>query len=146
MLIDVSNRPIVKKVFISAWMNSFRWLSDMIAVGVVCLALLLQWCRLIQTHNVVMTVSALLALCEGNPTVTGGFPSRKANKAELWYVHCFLLAWTSCWTNSWGADDLKSHNYNALVGRHWRCFGIMILLSFLLLGCHSNLKISPAAI
>ena len=31
-------------------------------------------------------ISALLALCEGNPPVTGG---------------SLLLAWTSCWTNSW---------------------------------------------
>ena len=33
------------------------------------------------------TVSALLDLCEGNPTVTGGFPSQRASNVELW---CFL--------------------------------------------------------
>ena len=31
--------------------------------------------------------SMLLALCEGNPLVTGEFPSQKASDAELW---CFL--------------------------------------------------------
>ena len=30
------------------------------------------------------TFSALLALCEGNPPVTGGFPLTKASGAELW--------------------------------------------------------------
>ena len=29
------------------------------------------------------TLSALLALCEGNPLVTGGFPSHKVNNVEL---------------------------------------------------------------
>ena len=32
-------------------------------------------------------ISALLALCEGNPPATGGFPFTKASDAELW---CFL--------------------------------------------------------
>ena len=31
--------------------------------------------------------SALLALCEGNPPITGGFPSQSASDAEIW---CFL--------------------------------------------------------
>ena len=33
------------------------------------------------------TFSTLLALCEGNPPVTGGFPSQKTSGAELW---CFI--------------------------------------------------------
>ena len=37
-------------------------------------------------------LSALLALCEGNPPVTGGFPSQKANNAELWFFFLLLLA------------------------------------------------------
>ena len=39
----------------------------------------------IATHDDTMTVdiiSALLALCEGNPPVTGGFPSQRASNAE----------------------------------------------------------------
>ena len=38
-------------------------------------------------HQTETLSSALLALCEGNPPVTGGFPSPKASDAELW---CFL--------------------------------------------------------
>ena len=33
------------------------------------------------------TLSALLALCEGNPPVTGGFPSQRTSDAEL----CFFV-------------------------------------------------------
>ena len=31
------------------------------------------------------TLPALHALCEGNPTVTGGFPSQRAGISDLWY-------------------------------------------------------------
>ena len=37
---------------------------------------------------------ALLALCEGNPPVTGGFPSQRANNAELCYFLCCWPWWT----------------------------------------------------
>ena len=40
------------------------------------------------------------APCEGNPLLTGGFPSQKANNKELWYPLC--LASTSRWTNDSG--------------------------------------------
>ena len=30
------------------------------------------------------TFSALLALCEGNPPITGGFLAQKASDAEFW--------------------------------------------------------------
>ena len=36
------------------------------------------------------TLHVLLALCEGNPLVTSGFPSQRASNAELWYFRC-------CW-------------------------------------------------
>ena len=39
------------------------------------------WCHEIDC------ISALLALCEGNPKVIGGFQSQRASDAELW---CFL--------------------------------------------------------
>ena len=39
-------------------------------------------------HHNMETFSTLLALCEENPPVTGGFPSQRASKADLW---CFLL-------------------------------------------------------
>ena len=35
-------------------------------------------------HDDVTKFSALLAICEGNPPVTGGFPTTKASDAELW--------------------------------------------------------------
>ena len=36
-------------------------------------------------RKIMMTLSALLALCEGNPPVTDGFPSQGASCADLWY-------------------------------------------------------------
>ena len=33
------------------------------------------------------TLSALAALCEGNPSVTSGFPSQRVSDADVW---CFL--------------------------------------------------------
>ena len=35
-------------------------------------------------HNM-GTFAALLALCEGNPLITGGFPSQSSSHALLWY-------------------------------------------------------------
>ena len=43
----------------------------------------------------------------GNPPVTGGFPSQRANNAKLWYFS--ILAWTSFWTNLRVASDLIYH-------------------------------------
>ena len=40
------------------------------------------------------TFSALLALCEGNPLVTGGLPSLMASNAEIW---CFLNKLLTHW-------------------------------------------------
>ena len=39
------------------------------------------------THDNVITwkLSALLALCEGNPPVISGFPSQRASNIELWF-------------------------------------------------------------
>ena len=49
------------------------------------------------------TLSALLALCDGNPLFTGGFPSQRASDFDFF----LFLAWTHCWTNSWVASDLR---------------------------------------
>ena len=47
-------------------------------------------------------LSILLALCEGNPTVTG--------ESIMQRTLIFLLAfWTSCWTNFRVASDLRYH-------------------------------------
>ena len=59
----------------------FQWLA--------CLALwstnLLGTCRWanLQMGIAIISCSALLALCEGNPPVTGGFPSQRASNAEI---------------------------------------------------------------
>ena len=54
------------------------------------------------------TLSALLALYEGNPRVTGGFPSQNANDADL--NVSFDVSWTRCWTNSPMVGDLRRYN------------------------------------
>ena len=54
------------------------------------------------------TFSALLALCEGNPPMTGGFPSQKASNAGL--VVYLMYAWANGWANSGIAGDLRHHD------------------------------------
>ena len=67
-------------------------------------------------------LSAILVLCEGNPPVTGGFPSQRASNPELWWFLCcypeyvveqtielkgfkgFKTPWRSCDENM-GYDD-----------------------------------------
>ena len=57
-----------------------------------------QWCYQMKT------VSALLTLREGNPSVTGGFPSQRP-VTELWYF--FGVALNKQFRNNRGACDLK---------------------------------------
>ena len=38
-------------------------------------------------HHGIKTLSTLLALCEGNPLVTSGFPSQRVSNAGLWCFH-----------------------------------------------------------
>ena len=47
--------------------------------------------------------SVLLALCEGNPTITGGFPSQRP------VTRIFDVFWTNGWPNSREAGDLRRH-------------------------------------
>ena len=53
------------------------------------------------------TFSALLILCEGNPPVTGGFPSQRP------VTRSFVVFFDMCWTNGWAdnrdAGDLRRH-------------------------------------
>ena len=49
-------------------------------------------------------IFALLALCEGNPPVTGGFPSQRVS--NVLFMLSFDLACISCWKKSRYADDL----------------------------------------
>ena len=53
------------------------------------------------------TFSASLALCEGNPPVTGGFPSQRPVTRSL--VFSLICAWTNGWANAWDAGDLRPH-------------------------------------
>ena len=48
-------------------------------------------------HNEMKILSTLQALCEGNPSVIGGFPLQRASNVEL--LIFFMSAQTSCSTN-----------------------------------------------
>ena len=50
------------------------------------------------------TFSVSLALCEGNPTITGGFSSQRPVTQS--FDIFFIYAWTNNWAN---ADDLRHH-------------------------------------
>ena len=64
--------------------------------------------------------SALLSLCEGNPPVTGGFPSHRDSNAELWYVS-LICAWTNIWANNRDTGGLRHHrtHYDVTVMNKW---------------------------
>ena len=63
-----------------------------------------------QPHDdITKKLSALLALCEGNTPVTGGFPSQRARNVGAFMFSLFSTP-TSCWTNSIIAGDLRCHN------------------------------------
>ena len=47
------------------------------------LSALTWWCRHMEM------LSTLLALCDGNPPVTGGFPSQRTSNVELCCFHCW---------------------------------------------------------
>ena len=81
-------------------------------------------------HHGMEMIFALLALCEGNPSVTDGFPSQRASNAKLW---CFLSCYypeqsveqTIQWPVEWDAMALIWHNCNVTsmethLGR-WTC-------------------------
>ena len=54
------------------------------------------------------TLSALMAICEGNPSVTGGFPSQKtSNTVTLGLKFSVMLIETNGWTNGRMTDNLR---------------------------------------
>ena len=53
------------------------------------------------------TFFSLLALCEGNPLVTGEFPSKGQWRKAL--ILSLICAWTNRWANHRDADDLRHH-------------------------------------
>ena len=52
---------------------------------------------------------ALLALCEGNPPVTGGFTSQRTSNVGHWYLLCCLPI-RNIGINSWVASMLMCYN------------------------------------
>ena len=54
------------------------------------------------------TFSALLALCEGNPAVTGGFPSQRS-VTRSFDVFFLICTWTTGWANNRDTGDLRRH-------------------------------------
>ena len=54
------------------------------------------------------TFSALLDLYEGNPPVTGGFPSQRP-VTRGFDVFLFIIAWTNGWANNRDACNLRRH-------------------------------------
>ena len=65
------------------------------------------------------TLSALLVLCEGNPTVTGEFPSYKGQQCEG-LVLSLLLIWISGWTNNWVVNGFRSYKTHLHFNEyHW---------------------------
>ena len=66
-------------------------------------------------HHQMETFSALPALCQGNPSVTGGFPSQRPAKRS--FDVFFICASTNDWVNSGDAGDLRRHHahYDATV-------------------------------
>ena len=55
----------------------------------------------------VETFSALLALCAGNATVTGEFPTQNQWRGAL--VFSLICAWINPWINNREAGDLRRH-------------------------------------
>ena len=64
--------------------------------------ILITWWR----HQM-QTFSALLALCEGNPTVIVGFPRKWQWLRYL--LFSLICAWTNSWANNLDAGDLRRH-------------------------------------
>ena len=90
-------RPFVKGIH--------QWLVDFLHKGPVILIkmcnsllyklsrthwLILFWAKMFVVswwHHEMEMISPLLALCEGYPIATNGFPSQRANNVELWCFH-----------------------------------------------------------
>ena len=79
-------------------MHTVHTLSCLSCHLVLCSVSFKTWWR-----NAMETLSALLDLCEGNPPVTGGFPSQRA------LMFCLAFACTKSWINCQVAAELKRH-------------------------------------
>ena len=78
------------------------------------------------------TFSMSPALCEGNPPVTGGFPSQRPVKQS--FDVFFICAWTTCWANNRDAGDFRRHHAHYDVTVVWyilprrKCYKCSVLL------------------
>ena len=73
--------------------------------------LILFWAKMFVVtwwHHEMEMISPLLALCEGYPIATNGFPSQRANNVELWCFHWCSSEQTVGQTG--GACDLRCHD------------------------------------
>ena len=57
--------------------------------------------------------STLLALCEGNPPVMGGFPHTKGLSVQGFNV-ALKFAWAWSWANDQVADDMRRHDTHVM--------------------------------
>ena len=73
--------------------------------------------------------SALLIICEGNPSVIGGFPSQRSVTRNFG-IFFYLCLKNSC-TNNWDTDDLRCHraHFDVIVVYQ----SVMLIISFTLL-------------
>ena len=58
-------------------------------------------------HDDVIKWEQLLALCEGNPPVTGRFPSQRSVTQS--FDVFFSCAWVKGWANNWDASDFRRY-------------------------------------
>ena len=67
-------------------------------------------------RNHMETFSTFLALCEGNPSVNGGFPSQSPLTLSF---DAFFFIWTNTWVNNRDAGDLRRHRTHYDVTMMW---------------------------
>ena len=79
-----------------------------------------------------ITFSALLALCEGNPTAPVDSSHKYQRRGALMFS--LICTWTNGWANKWNACDLRRHcaHYEITVMNIWR-FADDIMKSVLLI-------------
>ena len=59
------------------------------------------------TRHQMEIFSALLAICEGNPSASGGFPSQSQWRGALMFS--LICTWTNGWANNRVTGDLRRH-------------------------------------
>ena len=79
------------------------------------------WLPLVMKMSWHWDVSASLALCVGNPPVTGGFPSQRTSDAQYWYFVWRYPEQTVEKTFNLNASELRSHDVHVM----WFLIGVM---------------------